>query len=118
MENINKENFFNEVEKKFPMAYKMFDDWCTKLHAPSNFVKMFVELPYLFQIGVILEFINIHRHENAYSEYYDEWFMNELLEIPGMINSFHCFLQFLDECKNPDHRITNPHVASDDDLPF
>lgn len=119
MENINKENFFNEVEKKFPVAYKMFDEWVTNGKTPTLLRYLwFDELPFLFQVGVIVKFIDDHNTGEDYSSYYTEWYTSELLNIDGMINAFSGFLQYLDELNNPDHRLTNPIIESDDDLPF
>jgi hypothetical protein len=84
MENLTKENFFNEIEARYPKAIKAFSEWIdeyknsviwevlfnhnphfyqTKQHAEINAssnwqAPKFHDLPYELQVGIIMRFIS------------------------------------------------------------
>lgn len=67
MENLNKENFWNDLQKKHPNAVKEFCDWIDKYKESVNWTHVFNtshkrdfkfhHLPFDMQTGIILRFI-------------------------------------------------------------
>lgn len=64
MQNLNKENFWNNTEKAFPDAFKMFSEWIDKYKEEvggfgfdSNEEPIkFHDLPFEFQNGILARF--------------------------------------------------------------
>ncbi len=73
MENLTKENFFNELQEQYPVGMKVFCDWIDKYKADNDWdslfrnnyvsrnLKLFIKyhhLPFAMQIGIWIEFIS------------------------------------------------------------
>lgn len=62
MDNLNKENYWNEIKAQYPDAMKIFLEWIDKYKEKIGWGKFFVEgikfhdLPFEFQNGVIARF--------------------------------------------------------------
>lgn len=87
-ENLNKENFWNEVMEKYPLATNLFCKWIDEYKEAVNWNKLFAandntdqlhsskykfhEIPYAMQQGIWIEFANdtLHRfYEQPEYEY-------------------------------------------------
>ncbi len=83
IENLNKENFFNELTEKYPIAMKIFCDWIDEYKKEVDWDYLFNEgevkgdfksapkfhdLPYDMQSGIIIRFACEHFKDtdNAY----------------------------------------------------
>jgi len=81
MKNLNKENFFNELTEKYPIAMKKFCDWIDEYKKSVNWNHLFGndvrhislhvkfhDLPYDMQSGIIIRFACEHFKDtdNAY----------------------------------------------------
>lgn len=68
MENLNKENFWNEMDARYPAAMHVFKGWIDMYKKEVKWDELFGEdllepvkfhdLPYEMQIGIILRFIS------------------------------------------------------------
>ena len=105
MNNLNKENFFNEIEAKYPEAMNEFQQWIndykfsvvwdclfnhnphffqTKQHADisisSNWpAPKFHDLPYEMQVGIIMRFIS-EKVGGAPGHMFKELYTTELIQ--------------------------------------
>ncbi len=74
MENLTKENFWNELQVKYPRGMQVFCDWIDQYKKKSNWEKLFNnggktnydspihnikfhDIPYAMQLGIWFEFI-------------------------------------------------------------
>jgi len=64
MANLNKENFFNDLQQKFPKAMKHFCDWVDEYKEEVKWLEMFSgnikfhDIPYDMQVGVLLRYLS------------------------------------------------------------
>ena len=77
MENLTKENFWNEMMQKYPLATKQFCDWIDEYKKQNNWNKLFNQgynsftgpipapkyhdLPLAMQTGIAIEFMQEHK---------------------------------------------------------
>lgn len=81
MENLNKENFFNDLQQRFPKAMEHFCKWIDKYKEENSWDELFNDgkawaggvtiapkfhdLPYDMQVGVILRYVSeVIEHED------------------------------------------------------
>ncbi len=63
-DNLNKENFFNEMNEKYPKAMKIFCKWIDDYKIEIHWNKLFKDevkfhdIPAIFQIPIIHDFLN------------------------------------------------------------
>lgn len=83
-ENLTKENFWNELQEKYPYGMKIFCDWIDEYKKANDWDSLFPitkrkkhwmdikfhHLPLAMQIGIWLEFAQTH------TKYLSEWKIN------------------------------------------
>lgn len=63
MESLTKENFWNELERKFPAAMKVFGEWIDEYKRKNDWNNKlshrikFHDLPLAMQMGIFSEFV-------------------------------------------------------------
>lgn len=88
MENLNKENFFNEIQLKYPKAMDQFRKWIdeykssvfwdilfcnqTYIKPGSKFIK-FHDIPFEMQVGIIDKFFHEVGAPSEFDIVKDEW---------------------------------------------
>lgn len=80
MQNLTKENFFNEMKEKYPLAMKDFCNWIDKYKVQNNWDMLFNgglqitehvetrapkfhDLPFAMQIGIMAQYFNSIQEE-------------------------------------------------------
>lgn len=74
IENLTKENFWNEMQEKYPKAMKKFCDWIDEYKKENNWISLFDakvqndgftverpkyhDLPIAFQVGIFFEYVS------------------------------------------------------------
>ena len=63
MEELTKENFWDEIYKKYPVEFKKFADWIDGYKKKNNWGELFAPpyhyLPKAMQIGIFMEFASL-----------------------------------------------------------